>query len=189
MRAPSMCSARSCSRAHADDRQHATLRVHQPAELADGVLDPHQALAGVVGVAGVAQVAVEQLGFEHAAGARQHARLNARERRHPALLVHDHVRGSCTNISSPGRVCERAEIRLPIEPDGTYTAASLPSVAATSASSAITVGSSPQTSSPTSAAAIASSHLGRGPGDGVRAKVDRCARRAAYPVATRPPNR
>ena len=43
---------------------------------------------------------------------------------------------------------------LPIVPEGTNTAASLPTAAAARSSSAITVGSSPQTSSPTSAVAI-----------------------------------
>src|SRR4051794_3514435 len=60
-----------------------------------------------------------------------------------------------TRISSPRRVWARTAAWFPIVPDGTYTAASLPRTRAVSASSAITVGSSPQTSSPTSASAIA----------------------------------
>src|SRR5579884_4041876 len=57
--------------------------------------------------------------------------------------------------SSPGFVCAHTATRLPIVPLGTNSAACLPSSAATCASSALTVGSSPQTSSPTSASAIA----------------------------------
>src|SRR5258708_1653193 len=58
-------------------------------------------------------------------------------------------------ISSPGRVCAQTASRLPMVPLGTYTAACLPSSAATIASRRLTVGSSPHTSSPTSAVAIA----------------------------------
>src|SRR5579859_2856614 len=57
--------------------------------------------------------------------------------------------------SSPGRVCAATDVRLPIVPLGTYTAAALPTSAATRSSRSVTVGSSPHTSSPTSAAAIA----------------------------------
>ena len=73
------------------DRLQAGLRVHEPAQLTDGVLDPHQALTGVVRVAGVAQVEIKQLGLEHAAGAGQHPRLHPCESGHTALLVHHHV--------------------------------------------------------------------------------------------------
>lgn len=51
--------------------------------------------------------------------------------------------------------CVMMAIRLEKVPDGTYSAASLPVYAATRASSAATVGSSPHTSSPTTAVAIA----------------------------------
>ena len=51
--------------------------------------------------------------------------------------------------------CTPTAIRLPIVPDGTNTAASFPNVAAISSSSLMIVGSSPKTSSPTSASAIA----------------------------------
>src|SRR5262245_30950148 len=61
---------------------------------------------------------------------------------------------------------------LPIVPDGTNSARSLPSRSATRVSSALTVGSSPYTSSPTSALAIAS----RMPRDGRVTVSDRRSR-------------
>src|SRR6516165_582789 len=59
------------------------------------------------------------------------------------------------SISSPGRVWTLTAIWFDIVPDGTNTAASLPSRSATTSSSRLTVGSSPKTSSPTSAAFMA----------------------------------
>ena len=61
-----------------------------------------------------------------------------------------------SRIASPGRVSERIANWLPIVPDGTNTAASLPSNAAVRCSSSCTVGSSPSTSSPTIALAMTS---------------------------------
>ncbi len=62
----------------------------------------------------------------------------------------------CRYISSPsGRMWRRTAIWLHIEPEGRKTAASLPSSSATSSQSALTVGSRPRCSSPTSAFAIA----------------------------------
>src|SRR6185369_14259557 len=57
--------------------------------------------------------------------------------------------------SSPRAQCVITPTRFDCVPEGTNTAASKPRSSATSASSAMTVGSSPSTSSPTSAAAIA----------------------------------
>jgi hypothetical protein len=57
--------------------------------------------------------------------------------------------------SSPGRVCARSAIWLAMVPLGTSSAASVPSRSATRSCSARTVGSSPYTSSPTSASAMA----------------------------------
>src|SRR5947199_4085306 len=57
--------------------------------------------------------------------------------------------------SSPGGTSSCTAIWLAIEPVGVNSAASCPNIAATRASSALTVGSSAYTSSPTSAAAIA----------------------------------
>src|SRR5215468_8050585 len=57
--------------------------------------------------------------------------------------------------SSPRAQCVITPTRFDCVPDGTYIAASNPSIPATSASSALTLGSSPKTSSPTSAASIA----------------------------------
>src|SRR6266511_4529012 len=57
--------------------------------------------------------------------------------------------------SSPGCVWARTQVWFDIVPDGTNRAASLPSSAATRCSSRLSVGSSPKTSSPTSAEAIA----------------------------------
>ena len=57
-------------------------------------------------------------------------------------------------------------------PDGTKSAASLPTRSANAASRRATVGSSPKPSSPTSAVGHRLAHLGRGPGDGVAAQVD-----------------
>src|ERR1043166_9316140 len=64
--------------------------------------------------------------------------------------------------SWPACVCATTETRLPIVPEATKTAASLPSRAAAIASSRCTVGSSPHTSSPTSARAMASRISGVG---------------------------
>ncbi len=58
-------------------------------------------------------------------------------------------------ISSPARQCTRTPTRFDMVPEGTYKAASLPSISATRSCSRLTVGSSPKTSSPTSASAIA----------------------------------
>src|SRR4051794_4242889 len=57
--------------------------------------------------------------------------------------------------SSPGCVWARMEAWFDMVPDDTNRAASLPSSAATRCSRWLTVGSSPKTSSPTSAAAMA----------------------------------
>ena len=62
----------------------------------------------------------------------------------------------CRYISSPsGRMWRRTAIWLHIDPEGRKTAASLPSSSATSSQRAVTVGSVPRCSSPTSAFAIA----------------------------------
>ena len=57
--------------------------------------------------------------------------------------------------SSPRCVSTRMAIALPIVPDGTNSAASMPSSSAARRSRRSTVGSSPYTSSPTSASAMA----------------------------------
>src|SRR5687767_12351606 len=67
-----------------------------------------------------------------------------------------------STISWPARVCATTEIRFPIVPEGTNRPASLPSRAAAIASRRCTVGSSPHTSSPTSARAMASRISGVG---------------------------
>src|SRR5688572_28488162 len=64
--------------------------------------------------------------------------------------------------SWPAWVWATTETRLPMVPEATKSAASLPSLAAAAASSRWTVGSSPQTSSPTSARAMASRISGVG---------------------------
>src|SRR5919197_979749 len=64
--------------------------------------------------------------------------------------------------SWPARVWLTTETRLPIVPDATKRPAALPSRSAAIASSRLTVGSSSQTSSPTSARAIASRISGVG---------------------------
>ena len=115
------------------------------------------ALARVVQVARRrARRAVERLDVEHAPVAVEQPRLDARERRR-RRPARGRRRGAsrCTRISSPRPGWARTAAWFPIVPDGTYTAASLPSMRAVSASSSITVGSSPQTSSPTSASAMA----------------------------------
>src|SRR5271170_5098749 len=60
-----------------------------------------------------------------------------------------------TTISSPLVVCIRTASSLLMVPEGTNRAASLPSSSAVVRSSSATVGSSPKTSSPTSASAMA----------------------------------
>src|ERR1051325_7081695 len=67
-----------------------------------------------------------------------------------------------STISWPGWVCAHTETRLPWVPDVTKTAASLAMRSAAIASRRLTVGSSSQTSSPTSARAIASRIAGVG---------------------------
>src|SRR5437899_963749 len=67
-----------------------------------------------------------------------------------------------STISCPGVVCATTDTRLPMVPDARKSPASLPISAADIASSRWTVGSSPQTSSPTSARAIASRIAGVG---------------------------
>src|SRR5919201_4512022 len=64
--------------------------------------------------------------------------------------------------SSPGGTLSCTAIWFAIEPVGVNSAASCPNSAATSACNALTVGSSPYTSSPTSAAAIAARMAGVG---------------------------
>src|SRR3990170_8625275 len=64
--------------------------------------------------------------------------------------------------SSPRAQWVRTAARFPIVPDGTNKAASLPRRSAANAWSRLTVGSSPKTSSPTSARAIASLIAGVG---------------------------
>ncbi len=59
------------------------------------------------------------------------------------------------STSSPGCVCVLTAIWFDMVPDGTNRPASLPSRSATDSSRRLTVGSSPKTSSPTSAAFIA----------------------------------
>src|ERR671913_1633578 len=62
---------------------------------------------------------------------------------------------SCRSTSSPRFVLTWTPIWLVIVPEGAYSAASLPSKSATYSSSRFTVGSSPNTSSPTGALSIA----------------------------------
>src|SRR5215203_2405518 len=62
---------------------------------------------------------------------------------------------SCRSTSSPRLVLTWTPIWLVIVPEGAYRAASLPSNPATYSSSRFTVGSSPNTSSPTGASSIA----------------------------------
>src|SRR5215217_4403024 len=62
---------------------------------------------------------------------------------------------SCKSTSSPRFVLTWTPTWLVIVPEGAYSAASLPSRSATYSSSRFTVGSSPNTSSPTGASSIA----------------------------------
>src|SRR5918992_29441 len=62
---------------------------------------------------------------------------------------------SCRSTSLPRFVLTNTPIWLHIVPDGEYRAASLPSNSATYPSRRLTVGSSPKTSSPTGASAMA----------------------------------
>src|SRR5215203_5345296 len=62
---------------------------------------------------------------------------------------------SCRSTSSPRFVLTWTPTWLVIVPEGAYSAASLPSRSATYSSSRFTVGSSPNTSSPTGASSIA----------------------------------
>ena len=78
--------------------------------------------------------------------------------------------------SSPGEVSVRGTTWLAIVPVGNQSAASLPSSPATRSWRRLTVGSSPNWSSPTSASAIAARILDRPPGDGVGTEIDRCHR-------------
>src|ERR687892_259658 len=62
---------------------------------------------------------------------------------------------SCSSTSSPRFVLTWSPTWFVIVPEGAYSAASLPSRSATYSSSRFTVGSSPNTSSPTDASSIA----------------------------------
>ena len=92
--------------------------MHAAAHLADRVLDADKALAGVVGVGRVAQLALQQVGSS-TPPAPGTSRLDAREHRRPALLVDDHMRPLVDQVSSPGRVWLRTQIWFPMAPDGT----------------------------------------------------------------------
>jgi len=65
-------------------------------------------------------------------------------------------------ILSPGTVCDRMATALDIVAVGMYSAASLPRSAAARSCSALIVGSSPSTSSPTAASCIARRMAGVG---------------------------
>src|SRR5918993_1027300 len=69
---------------------------------------------------------------------------------------------SLARTSVPGGTARRRQIWLPMVPEGTYRAASWPRRSATAPSSRWMVGSSPQTSSPTSAVAMARRMAGVG---------------------------
>ena len=76
------------------------------------------------------------------------------------------ARTTCASVSQssscPGSTSSRTPSWLAIDPVGVNSAASWPSSSATRRSSSVTVGSSPKTSSPTSAAAIAARMAGVG---------------------------
>ena len=155
-RAPSMCMSHPVPPREGRDVADPLGREDEPARLADGVLDADQALAGVV-----------RGRSRRATRPRASRRRACRDRRRatagwtperaetPPCSWTTTWAMRWTRISSPRRVCARTAAWFPIVPEGTYTAASFPSMRAVSASSAMTVGSSPQTSSPTSASAIA----------------------------------
>ena len=91
------------------------------------------------------------------------------------------------STSWPGATRERTASTLPIEPVGTNSAASWPNSAATRSSRRATVGSSPYTSSPTSALAIAAriASVGR-VRVSLRRSITRPSCQAAYVVGVRP---
>src|SRR6267143_6433144 len=80
----------------------------------------------------------------------------------PATSLLNTCESKSSTTSWPGRVCVTTETRLPCVPAVTKSPAGLPSRCAASASRRRTVGSSPQTSSPTSARAMASRISGVG---------------------------
>src|SRR6266850_1359484 len=80
----------------------------------------------------------------------------------PATSLLKTCESKSSTTSWPGRVCVTTETRLPWVPEVTKRPAGLPSRSAASASKRRTVGSSPQTSSPTSARAMASRISGVG---------------------------
>src|SRR5438477_644131 len=80
----------------------------------------------------------------------------------PATSLLNTCESKSSTTSWPGRVCVTTETRLPCVPEVTKSPAGLPSRCAASASRRRTVGSSPQTSSPTSARAMASRISGVG---------------------------
>ncbi len=97
------------------------------------------------------------------------ARCPAPRRRRPRTCS---VCASCPTMnSSPRAQCVITPMRFDCVPEGTYSAASKPSSAAVSASSALTLGSSPKTSSPTARRRHRRAHRRGGPGDGVGAEI------------------
>ena len=162
MRAPSRCSASPRARARRGDRDDRGARPDAAAAPVVRVLDRDQARARQVAIGGQ-RSRLELGGGERAVG-RRRSRRTARPAHAAAgaRFVQARVRASPTITSSPGRQCSSSAIWLAIVPLGTNSAASLPRSSAARSSSARAVGSSPHTSSPTSAAAIASRIAGVG---------------------------
>ena len=102
------------------------------------------------------------LDVQHAVVAFDRLRGDAEELGVRALLVAEMWQLASHRNSSPAWQWTRTPSWLPIVPEGTKSAASLPSMPAMRSSSWRTVGSSPKTSSPTSAAAMAARIAGVG---------------------------
>ena len=129
---------------------------------------------------------LELVGGEEAAATRD-AELHTAERGAGAALEVDRVRSLADDdVVARRGSASRSPSWLPIVPLVTKSAASLPVMRATSSSSAITVGSSPKTSSPTSRPHHGLAHRRRRPGDRVAPEVDHGRRATAWATVASP---
>ena len=126
---------------------------------------------------------LDQFPRQNSAGRRNRARHHSRDGGHGSQLVQIYVRALLADYFVAALVQPMMASRLPMQPVGTKSAASRWKISAARDCSRFTVGSSPYTSSPTSAAAIARAHRGRGARHRVAAQIHDIALLRAAPRA------
>ena len=162
-RAPSTCSGTPCRGAISATCAGVGRGQRLAHRVGVGVLDGDEAGERLVGVVRVAEGVLDRGEVHRPVGpVLERADARADDDRVAGGLVDDHVVLAPAMISSPRRRCASCATRLPIVPEATNRPASLPSSSAARSSRAMTVGSSPKTSSPTSASAIARRMAGDG---------------------------